>query len=40
MIVQAVREPEMIELARSGREGITVAGMCTGNEILMSTTFP
>lgn len=42
MIVQAVREPEMIELARSkGAKGITVAGMCcTGNEILMRHDVP
>ncbi|HPU01654.1 MAG: anaerobic carbon-monoxide dehydrogenase catalytic subunit [Firmicutes bacterium] len=42
MIVQAVREPELIELARSkGAKGITVAGMCcTGNEILMRHDVP
>ncbi len=42
MIVQAVRDPEMVELARSkGAQGINICGMCcTGNELLMRHDVP
>ena len=42
MIVQAARDPQMIELARSkGAKGINICGMCcTGNELLMRHGVP
>ncbi len=42
MIVQAARDPEMLELARAkGAERINVCGMCcTGNELLMRHGVP
>lgn len=42
MIVQAAKDPQLIELARSkGAEGINVCGMCcTGNELLMRHDVP
>ncbi len=42
MIVQAARDPKMIELARSkGAKGINISGMCcTGNELLMRHDVP
>lgn len=42
MILDAARDPEMIELAKkNGATGITVAGLCcTGNELLMRQGIP
>jgi len=42
MIVQAARDPQMIELAKSkGAKGINICGMCcTGNELLMRHDIP
>jgi len=42
MIVQAAKDPQLIELARSkGAKGINVCGMCcTGNELLMRHDVP
>ena len=42
MILDAARDPEMVELAKkNGAAGITVAGLCcTGNELLMRQGIP
>lgn len=42
MIVEAARDPELLELARAqGAQGISISGMCcTGNELLMRHGVP